>query len=67
MLAYFAHKRPRIVNKLTRKNAFQARKLFGNFEKWTPDPLKTENYSSVLLLRTSHTDSDIDQYPHHTP
>ena len=27
MLAYFAHKRPRIVNKLTRKNAFQARKL----------------------------------------
>ena len=31
MLAYFAHKRPRIFNKLTRKNAFQARKLFGNF------------------------------------
>ena len=31
MLAYFAQKLPRIVKKLTRKNAFQARKLLGNF------------------------------------
>ena len=56
-------KLPRIFNKLTGKKAFQARKLFENFEKWTPDPLKTENYSSVLLLRMS----DTDQYPRHTP
>ena len=31
MLAYFEQKLPRMLNKLTRKNAFQARKLFGNF------------------------------------
>ena len=56
MLLYFAQKLPRIFNKLTRKNAFQARKLFGNFEKWTPDPLK-ENCCSLLLLRMFYTDS----------
>ena len=56
ILLYFAQKLPRIFNKLTRKNAFQARKLFGNFEKWTPDPLK-ENCCSLLLLRMFYTDS----------